>query len=126
MHKTHINQSDGLATRHTNSTFIAENQEVYILSENKLGLLKNHLVKNEVISSTFSNKGFNRALEDNLGNLWLSENVQWYSDFEALRVLIYKPKSHEFVTLSDYINKNLSVYSLAVDPVDSQVYYWIP
>ena len=122
IHSRHYKRDQGLSSNHINSTLIGRSGQVFFLSENNLGIFKNQQIHNEQISPTFSNKGFNRALEDNMGNLWLSENEQWYSDFQALRVRVYKPRSHEFLALSDYIHKKLQVYAVAVDPADGQVY----
>jgi ligand-binding sensor domain-containing protein len=112
----HISRADGLTESHINSTFIDSKSKIWFLTNNKIGLFKAGLVNNHQFTDSFSNKGFNSAIEDNRGNFWLTENLEWFYPFNVHRCVVFNPETKKTLSFEKYIGKKLNIHSIVSDP----------
>lgn len=119
--RKHLTNNEGLSDSHVNSTFIDSKNNVWFLTNNKIGLLENGSVKNFEFANAYSNKGFNAAIEDAEGNFWLTENFEWYYPFNIQRCVIFNPVSKTSVSVEKYIRQNIHIHSIIADH-NRQVY----
>ncbi|MFY7887644.1 MAG: hypothetical protein ACOVOW_01960, partial [Spirosomataceae bacterium] len=103
---------DGLETRHVNSTFIDNNQQLWFLSDNRVSLFKGDKIVNYQLTDNFSNRGFNQGFVDGSGNFWLTENFEWYYPFNFQRGVIFNPTTKKVSSLTSYVGVSLAIHSL--------------
>lgn len=108
----HLGIKDGLETRHVNSTFIDNNQQLWFLSDNKLSLFKGDKIVNHKLADNFSNRGFNQGFADRKGNFWITENFEWYYPFNFQGGVIFNPTTKKVSSITSYIGVSLAIHSL--------------
>ena len=108
----HLGIKDGLETRHVNTTFIDNNQQLWFLSNNRISLFKRDKIVNYQLTDNFSNRGFNQGFVDRKGNFWLTENFEWYYPFNFQRGVIFNPATKKVSSLTSYIGVSLAIHSL--------------
>lgn len=113
--KKHLTIQDGLTDSHINTTFFDSKDNVWFLTNNKIGLLANGSVRSFAFTNAYSNKGFNAAAEDAEGNFWLTENFEWYYPFNVQRCVIFNPTSKTSVSVEKYIRKSIPIHSVVAD-----------
>lgn len=111
----HISVADGLSNRQINSSFIDKNNQIWFVTDNKIGLFEFGKVSNYLLSKTFSHRGFNSVHEDAAGNFWLSENFEWYYPFNVQRCMIFNPITHKITPIEAYIHQNIPIHSIISD-----------
>lgn len=111
----HLSIVDGLSNRQINTTFIDKNKNIWFLTDNKIGLFEFGKINNFLLSEAFSNRGFNSAYEDNMGNFWVSENFEWYYPFNLQRCVIFNPITKKAIALEKYIPQKIAIHSIISD-----------
>lgn len=119
--KKQLTNQHGLSDSHVNTTFIDTRNNVWFLTNNKIGLLENGAVKNFEFTNAYSNKGFNTAIEDTEGNFWLTENFEWYYPFNVQRCVIFNPTSKSSLAVEKYIRKSIPIHSIVTNH-ERQIY----
>jgi signal transduction histidine kinase/ligand-binding sensor domain-containing protein len=111
----HLSILDGLSNRHINSTFIDKHRKIWFLTENKIGQFEFGKIKNYQLVDKFSNRGFNAATEDEIGNFWLSENYEWYYPFDVQNCVIFNPISKKVTSIEKYVHQKIAIRSIISD-----------
>ena len=108
----HLGIKDGIETKHVNTTFIDNNQQLWFLSDNMISLFKGDKIVNYKLTDNFSNRGFNQSFADMKGNFWLIENFEWYYPFNFQGGVIFNPITKKTYSLTNHIGVSLDIHSL--------------
>lgn len=110
-----LSTTDGLPSRHINTTFIDNQNRIWFTVDNQLAKYSFGKVSSQALVADFSNRGFNSIIQDATGNLWISESIEWYFPFNIVRTFIFNPTTQKTVSVEEYIGKKLRIHSILAD-----------